>query len=54
MHKFKQASVQGGPLKMLALVTYVQQEGGTVPLEREAPCMDLDPHWPNYPQRSNS
>lgn len=45
MHKFQQASLQGVPLKMLALLTTEQQEGTTLPVEREAACMDLDPHW---------
>lgn len=53
MDKLQQASVQGVPLKMLALLTTEQQEGRTLPLEQEATCTDLDPHWPNYPQRRN-
>lgn len=33
MHKFQKASVQGVPLKMLALLTREQQERRTLPLE---------------------
>lgn len=54
MHKFQQASIQGVPLKMLALLTTEQQESRTLSLEHGAIWMDQDPHWPNYPQRSNS